>query len=156
MRIRSRRSFNGVLFGLVVVLVTLLVLGIVTGKIIFYILFGIIIFFSILGVIGLFTFLKKTGQESSSTRRSAYDISKGDSFVGRVGAGACNHEDTFIHDFDSDRHDALMFLWRERGRLSSRSTRHNALCPISNMEFDEVSHDLFIEFPIGEGSHYGD
>lgn len=81
MRIRSRRSFNGVLFGLVVVLVTLLVLGIVTGKIIFYILFGIIIFFSILGVIGLFTFLKKTGQESSSTRRSAYDISKGDSFV---------------------------------------------------------------------------
>ncbi|MCK4876936.1 MAG: hypothetical protein KAT03_05035, partial [Candidatus Heimdallarchaeota archaeon] len=65
MRIRSRRSFNGVLVGFVIILVTLLVLGIVTERIIFYILFGILLLFSILGVVGLFTFLKKTGQESS-------------------------------------------------------------------------------------------
>ncbi|NPD88245.1 MAG: zinc ribbon domain-containing protein [Asgard group archaeon] len=78
MRIRSRRSFNGVLFGFVVVLITLLVLGIVTGKIVFYILFAIILFFAILGVIGLFTFLKKTGQTTSPTRRSTYDITKGE------------------------------------------------------------------------------
>jgi hypothetical protein len=57
------------------------VLGIVTDLIIFYILFGILLLFSILGVVGLFTFLKKTGQESSSTRRSTYDISKGNDFV---------------------------------------------------------------------------
>jgi len=77
MRIRSRRSINGVITGLILVLVTLLVLGIVTGKIIFYILFGVILFFVILGVIALFNFLKKTGQETSSTRRSTYDILDG-------------------------------------------------------------------------------
>ena len=81
MRIRSKRSFNGVLFGFIIVQITLLVLGIVTGKIVFYILMGIIFLLSILGVVALFTFLKKTGQESSSTRRSTYDISEGDSYV---------------------------------------------------------------------------
>ncbi len=77
MRIRSRRSINGAITGLILILVTLLVLGIVTEKIIFYILFGVILFFVILGVIALFNFLKKTGQETSSTRRSTYDILNG-------------------------------------------------------------------------------
>ncbi len=77
MRFRSRRSINGVLTGLILVLVTLLVLGIVTKLIIFYILFGIILFFVILSVVLLFNFLRKTGQETSSTRRSTYDILEG-------------------------------------------------------------------------------
>jgi len=81
MRFRSRRSINGVLIGLVVVLVTLLVLGIVTGRIIFYILFGVVLFLVIASVVGLFTFLKKTGQETPSTRRSTYDISKGKDYA---------------------------------------------------------------------------
>ena len=81
MRIRSRRSVNSALGGLITVLVVLLVLGIVTDMIVFYILFGIILFFSILGVIGLFTFLKKTGQVSSPIRRSTYDIHKGKDYV---------------------------------------------------------------------------
>ncbi|MHA1219676.1 MAG: hypothetical protein ACTSO5_13515 [Candidatus Heimdallarchaeaceae archaeon] len=74
---RSRRSINGAITGLILVLVTLLVLGIVTEKIIFYILFGVILLFVILGLIALFNFLKKTGQETSSTRRSTYDILEG-------------------------------------------------------------------------------
>ena len=82
MRIRSRRSINGAITGLVLVLVTLLVLGIVTGKIIFYILFGVILFFVILGVMALFNFLRKTGQETSSTRRSTYDILEGRNIKG--------------------------------------------------------------------------
>ena len=77
MRIRSRRSINGAITGLILVLVTLLVLGIVTKLIVFYILFGVILFFVILGTIALFNFLKKTGQETSSTRRSTYDILEG-------------------------------------------------------------------------------
>lgn len=77
MRIRSRRSVNGVLTVLVLVLIALLVLGIVTGKIVFYILFGVILLFVFLGVLALFNFLKKTGQETSSTRRSTYDILEG-------------------------------------------------------------------------------
>jgi predicted lipid-binding transport protein (Tim44 family) len=81
MRFQSRRSINGVLTGLVLVLITLLVLGIVTGKIIFYILMGVVILFVILSVVGVFTFLKKTGQETTSTRRSNYDISKGKDYT---------------------------------------------------------------------------
>ncbi|MCE7748560.1 MAG: hypothetical protein GPJ51_09175 [Candidatus Heimdallarchaeota archaeon] len=74
---RSRRSINGGITVFILVLITLLVLGIVTGMIVFYILFGVILFFVILGVIALFNFLKKTGQETSSTRRSTYNILKG-------------------------------------------------------------------------------
>ncbi|MBY8999864.1 MAG: hypothetical protein KGD64_03025 [Candidatus Heimdallarchaeota archaeon] len=37
---------------------------------------GVVILFVIISVVGLFTFLKKTAQESSSTRRSTYDIHK--------------------------------------------------------------------------------
>jgi len=77
MRIRSRRSINGTITVLILILITLLVLGIVTGKIIFYILFGVILFLIILSVVALFNFLKKTGQETSSTRRSTYDILEG-------------------------------------------------------------------------------
>ena len=77
MRIRSRRSINGAIFGLILILITFLVLGIVTKLIIFYILFGVILLFVILGVMALFNFLKKTGQETSSTRRSTYDILEG-------------------------------------------------------------------------------
>jgi len=81
MRFRSRRSINGVLTGLIVVLIALLVLGIVTGKIVFYILFGLLLLGIILSVIGLFTFLKKTGQETSSVRKSTYDISEGNNYT---------------------------------------------------------------------------
>jgi hypothetical protein len=81
MRFQSRRSINGVLTGLVLVLITLLVLGIVTGKIIFYILMGVVLLFVIISVVGVFTFLKKTGQETASTRRSTYDISKGKNYT---------------------------------------------------------------------------
>jgi len=81
MRFRSRRSINGVLTGLVLVLITLLVLGIVTQRIVFYILFGVILLLVIASVVGLFTFLKKTAQGSPSTRRSTYDISKGKDYV---------------------------------------------------------------------------
>ena len=81
MSFRGRRSVNGVLWTFLIILVTLLILGIVTQRIIFYILFGILLFFAIIGVIGLFTFLKKTGQESSPTRRSTYDITKGEDYV---------------------------------------------------------------------------
>ncbi|MCG3223336.1 MAG: zinc ribbon domain-containing protein [Candidatus Heimdallarchaeota archaeon] len=81
MRFQSRRSINGVLTGLVLVLITLLVLGIVTGKIIFYILMGVVILFVIISVVGVFTFLKKTGQETASTRKSTYDISKGKNYT---------------------------------------------------------------------------
>ncbi len=77
MRFRSRRSINGGITVLILVLITLLVLGIVTGMIVFYILFGVILLFVILGVLALFNFLKKTGQETSSTRRSTYDILNG-------------------------------------------------------------------------------
>ena len=69
-------AIKGVLTGLIVVLITLLVLGIVTGNWIFYVLFGVLLLGVILSVIGLFTFLKKTGQETSSVRRSTYDIHK--------------------------------------------------------------------------------
>jgi len=82
MRFRGRRSINGAITGLILVLVTLLVLGIVTKLIVFYILFGIILFFVILGTIALFNFLKKTGQETSSTRRSTYDILEGKDIKG--------------------------------------------------------------------------
>ena len=81
MRFQSRRSINGVITGLILVLITLLVLGIVTGYIIFYILFGVVLLGVILSIIGLFTFLKKTGQETSSTRRSTYDIHKGKDYT---------------------------------------------------------------------------
>ena len=77
MRFRSRRSINGVITSLVFILIALLVLGIVTKLIVFYILFGILLFFIILSVVLLFNFLKKTGQETSSTRRSTYDILEG-------------------------------------------------------------------------------
>ena len=77
MSFRSRRSFNGVLFSLVAILITLLILGIVTGKIIFYILFGVVLFLIIVSVIGLFTFLKKTAAGSPSVRKSTYDITEG-------------------------------------------------------------------------------
>jgi len=77
MRIRSRRSINGIVTFLVLILIALLVLGIVTKLIIFYILFGVILFLVILSVVALFNFLKKTGQETSSTRRSTYDILEG-------------------------------------------------------------------------------
>ncbi len=77
MRFRSRRSINGGITVLILVLITLLVLGIVTRMIVFYILFGVILLFVILGVLALFNFLKKTGQETSSTRRSTYDILNG-------------------------------------------------------------------------------
>jgi hypothetical protein len=53
------------------------VAGIVTRRPVFYILDGIILFFIILSVVLLFNFLKKTGQETSSTRRSTYDILEG-------------------------------------------------------------------------------
>jgi hypothetical protein len=81
MSFRGRRSVNGVLWGFLIILITLLILGIVTQRIIFYILFGVLLFLAILGVIGLFTFLKKTGQESSPTRRSTYDITKGEDYA---------------------------------------------------------------------------
>lgn len=81
MRFRSRRSINGVLTGLILVLITLLVLGIVTGKIIFYILMGVVVLLVILSVVGVFTILKKTAQESPSTRRSTYDIHKGKNYT---------------------------------------------------------------------------
>lgn len=74
---RSRRSINGAITGLIFVLITFLVLGIVTKLIIFYILFGVILLFVILGAVALFNFLKRTGQETSSTRRSTYDILEG-------------------------------------------------------------------------------
>ncbi len=77
MSFRGRRSFNGVLFGLFAVLITLLVLGIVTGRAIFYILFGVTLLFIIVSVIGLFTFLKKTAAGSPSVRKSTYDITGG-------------------------------------------------------------------------------
>ena len=82
MRFRSRRSINGVLTGLILVLITLLVLGIVTRRPVFYILFGVIIVLVILAVIAFFNFLKKTGQETSSTRRSTYDILEGHEIKG--------------------------------------------------------------------------
>jgi len=71
MRFRSRRSINGVITGLILVLVTLLVLGIVTGKIIFYILMGVVLLFVILAVVGVFTILK----------RSTYDITEGKNYT---------------------------------------------------------------------------
>ena len=77
MSFRGRRSFNGVLVGLVAVLITLLILGIVTGKAVFYILFGVVLFLVIVSAIGLFTFLKKTAESSPSVRRSTYDITGG-------------------------------------------------------------------------------
>ena len=95
MRFRSRRSYNGVLVGLIAVLVTLLILGITTGMIIFYILMGVVLLFSLIGVIGLFTFLKKTGQTSSPTRRSTYDITKGKSYVDNDSLPEKAHETTF-------------------------------------------------------------
>jgi len=75
--LRRRQSFNGVIFFLIFILVGLLVAGIVTRRPVFYILDGIILFFIILSVVLLFNFLKKTGQETSSTRRSTYDILEG-------------------------------------------------------------------------------
>ena len=81
MRFRSRRSINGVITGLILVLITLLVLGIVTGKIIFYILMGVVLLFVILAVVGVFTILKKTAQESTGPRRSTYDISEGKNYT---------------------------------------------------------------------------
>ncbi len=81
MRFQSRRSINGVITGLILVLITLLVLGIVTGKIIFYILMGVVLLFVILAVVGVFTILKKTAQESTGKRRSTYDITKGKNYT---------------------------------------------------------------------------
>lgn len=97
MRFQSRRSINGVLTGLVFVLITLLVLGIVTGKIIFYILMGVVILFVILAVVGVFTFLKKTGQETTSTRKSTYDISEGKDYTdeSQVTKGEKDKEEIF-------------------------------------------------------------
>lgn len=77
MSFRRRSSINGVLIFLVILLLTLLVLGIVTGEAIFYILFGVILFLIIVSVIGLFTFLRKTAESSPSVRRSTYDITGG-------------------------------------------------------------------------------
>lgn len=104
MSFRGRRSINGVLTFLILILVGLLVAGIVTKMIVFYILFGIILFFIILSVVLLFNFLKKTGQETSSTRRSTYDILEGRDIKGLKvekeketeskkdkGAGFCEH-----------------------------------------------------------------
>lgn len=82
MRFRGRRSINGVLVFLVLIFIALLVLGIVTGKIIFYILMGVEVLIIVLIIIGLFTFLKKTGQETSKTRRSTYDILEGHEIKG--------------------------------------------------------------------------
>ncbi|MBY9000363.1 MAG: hypothetical protein KGD64_05580 [Candidatus Heimdallarchaeota archaeon] len=81
MRFQSRRSINGVLASLIFVLIALLVLGIVTGKIIFYILMGVVILLVILSAIGLFTFLKKTAQESTGPRKSTYDITEGKNYT---------------------------------------------------------------------------
>ncbi len=81
MSFRSRRSFNGVLFVLAIVLITLLVLGIVTGRAIFFVLFGVTLLLIIASVVGLFTFLKKTAAGSPSVRRSTYDISKGKDYT---------------------------------------------------------------------------
>ena len=81
MSFRSRRSFNGVLFGLVIILITLLVLGIVTHRVVFYILFGVVLFLVIASVIGLFTFLRKTAAGSPSVRKSTYDISEGKDYT---------------------------------------------------------------------------
>ena len=77
MSFRGRRSINGVLTGLILILITLLVLGIVTRRPVFYILFGVMLFLIILSVVAFFNFLKKTGQQSSSTRKSTYDIMEG-------------------------------------------------------------------------------
>lgn len=82
MRFRGRRSINGVLTGLILIFITLLVLGIVTGYIVFYILMGVEVLVIILIIIGLFSFLKKTGQETSKTRRSTYDILEGHEIKG--------------------------------------------------------------------------
>ena len=81
MSFRGRRSVNGVITFLVLLLITLLVLGIVTQMIIFYILFGVVLFLIIASIIGLFTFLKKTAAGSPSVRRSTYDISEGKDFT---------------------------------------------------------------------------
>ncbi len=102
--LRRRRSFNGVITFLIIILVGLLVAGIVTRRPVFYILDGIILFFIILSVVLLFNFLKKTGQETSSTRRSTYDILEGREIKGLKvekeevseskkdkGAGFCQH-----------------------------------------------------------------
>ena len=75
MSFRNRNSVNGVVIGLIAILIILLVLGIVTGKII-YILMGVILFLVIIGIIAFFNFLKKTGEVSSKTRKSTYDILK--------------------------------------------------------------------------------
>ena len=81
MRFRSRRSINGVLASLVFILIALLVLGIVTEKIIFYILMGVVLLFVILSAIGLFVFLKKTAQEGTGPRKSTYDITEGKDYT---------------------------------------------------------------------------
>jgi len=82
MRIRNRRSVNGVLIFLIMIFVALIVLGIVTKLIVFYILAGVEILVIILIVIALFTFLAKTGQTTSKTRRSTYDILEGHEIKG--------------------------------------------------------------------------
>jgi hypothetical protein len=81
---------------------------------------------------------------------------KKNGLVSGVGASSGNDGNAFIHDIHGDSHDSFMFLWRKSGRLPGRSTRYNSLCSISNMEFDEVSHGPFIEFPLGEWRNNGD
>jgi len=83
MRFQSRRSANGILGGLVFVLIVLLILGIVTQMIVFYILFGVILGLSILGIIGLFSILRKTAATTTSTRRSTYDITEGKDYTSK-------------------------------------------------------------------------
>ncbi|MHA1222034.1 MAG: zinc-ribbon domain-containing protein [Candidatus Heimdallarchaeaceae archaeon] len=81
MSFRRSRTFNGVLFTLFAVLITLLVLGIVTRRAVFYILFGVVLFLTIASVIGLFTFLRKTAAGSPSVSRSTYDITEGKDYA---------------------------------------------------------------------------
>ena len=99
MRFRSRRSINGVITGLILILITLLVLGIVTGKIIFYILMGVVLLFVILSVVGVFTFLKKTAQESTGKRRSTYDITKGKNYTDEDSTASREAKKTSFCDF---------------------------------------------------------
>lgn len=82
MSFRNRRSVNGVLTFLILIFIVFIVLGIVTKLIVFYILAGVEVLVIILIVIALFRFLAKTGETTSKTRRSTYDILEGHEIKG--------------------------------------------------------------------------
>ncbi|MHA1200095.1 MAG: zinc ribbon domain-containing protein [Candidatus Heimdallarchaeaceae archaeon] len=79
---QRRRSYNGVLTTLILIFIGLIVAGAVTRMIVFYILAGIEVLIIILIVVALFRFLAKTGQTTSKTRKSTYDILEGHEIKG--------------------------------------------------------------------------